>query len=370
MPALAIMTERSDLSALLQGEDRLFGFLEPGGNLRIRWGEQAEIPDTLSFRQFHAPREKSPSAWGAFDIAGQWAPARSRVLAPRMIENLPPARRPAAPEASNRAEWEKLCAAAQALLDQGSTQKLVPARETSFALTREEHAEILAAVGPRLFAPAVENAYRFVIKSRGSVFFGATPELLFHREKGEIKVPAIAGTQPLIPGASVTELSRELLSSQKDRIEHQWVVSGILESLRAVGLNPKAPAEPVVIQVPRLLHLYTPITAHDPGTFTGERLLSALHPTPAIGGHPRARAAHFLYENEPFDRGLFSAPLLFRSGGKEICLVAIRSALLNPERLHFFAGAGFVNGSTAEGEWRETEKKMHVMQTMLFGEAP
>lgn len=362
------MTDRSDLSALLTGEERLFGLLEPGGNLRLRWGEQAETPDTLSFCKFHAPREKSPSAWGAFETAAQWAPARSRVLAPRMIEPASAPRRPAAAAEASRAEWNELCLKAQALLDEGNVQKLVPAREISFALTREEHAEILAAIGPRLFAPAMENTYRFVIKSRGSVFFGATPELLFRRENGQIEVPAIAGTQPLIPGADPAELGRELFASQKDRIEHQWVVSGILESLRAVGLNPKAPAEPVVLRVPRLLHLYTPITAQDPGKLSGERLLAALHPTPAIGGHPRARAAHFLYENEPFDRGLFSAPLLFRAGGREICLVAIRSALLTPERLHFFAGAGYVNGSTAEGEWRETEKKMQVMQTMLFGE--
>ncbi len=97
-------------------------------------------------------------------------------------------------------------------------------------------------------------------------------------------------------------------------------------------------------------------------------LIEALHPTPAIGGHPRSVARDFLFEAERFDRGLFSAPLLFRSAGRELCLVAIRSALLTEERLHFFAGAGYVRGSTAESEWQETERKLQVMQTMLFGE--
>jgi isochorismate synthase EntC len=362
------MTERSDLSALLTGEQRVYGLMEPGQNLRLRWGEDGETPESLYFRKFHSPRTKSPSAWEAFDDAALWSPVRSRVLAPRMIENVAPPARPAAAAHAPRADWDKLCSTADSLLKNETANKLVPAREVSYAITPKEHGAILAAIGPRLFAPAVQNAYRFVIKSRGAVFFGATPELLFHREHGQINVPAIAGTQPLIAGADTAELGRELFASQKDRIEHQWVVSGILESLRGISLNPKAPAEPVIMEVPRLLHLLTPITAEDKRGLSGDRVLTALHPTAAIGGHPRGRATHFLYENETFDRGLFSAPLLFQSGSRQLCLVAIRSALLTPNRLHFFAGAGYVNGSTAEGEWRETEKKMQVMQTMLFGE--
>ena len=67
------------------------------------------------------------------------------------------------------------------------------------------------------------------------------------------------------------------------------------------------------------------------------------------------------------DRGLFSAPLLFQSPARDLCLVAIRSGLLTRERIYFFAGAGYVRGSTPELEWEETERKLAVMQNLLFG---
>lgn len=362
---------KPDVNSLVAAEERLYALLEPAGPLTMHWGKAAagSPGEGLRLRKFHFPRAKSPSAWGDFPGLASWSLAESCEFKHREIPERPPFPLPAFAGESSREEWQSLCELAGEALRTERAQKLVPARELSFGVSGDEYHSLLGALASRLFHPAMENAYRFLLKSRGSVFFGATPELLFRREGGLLHVPAIAGTRALSPGVPETSLRDELLASEKDRAEHEWVVDGICESLRQLGLKPKFPPAPVVLRVPRLLHLYTPITATDARAIPGERLVEALHPTPAIGGHPRDAAREFLFQNETWDRGLFSAPLLFHSASRELCLVAIRSALLTPERLHIFAGAGFVRGSTPESEWQETDKKLQVMQALLFGEA-
>lgn len=354
-------------SALLQKQEKLYALLEPNGSLSVHWGESSPNGSSLLFRKFHAPLEKAPSAWKDFSASGAWAFQQANFFSPAEIERATVAAPKAAP-LSDRESWNTLCRKIEAELARSSLQKAVPARQISFPLTSAEYQAILAAIPSRLFSSSLENAFRFVVKSGESVFFGVTPELLFRREHGKILVPAIAGTRALAGGVSESVLGNGLLDSAKDRAEHEMVVRGIREALLSLGLAPESPNAPSVLRVPRLLHLYTPISAVDNAAISSEALMEALHPTPAVGGLPRRAAASFLRENEGWDRGLFAAPLLFRAPERELCLVAIRSALLTPDQLYFFAGAGYVKGSTPQSEWEETERKLQVMRAILFGD--
>ena len=63
-------------------------------------------------------------------------------------------------------------------------------------------------------------------------------------------------------------------------------------------------------------------------------MAKALHPTPAMGGEPRAAALALLQQYEPYERGLYAAPIgwvcgntpLFREAGDGLLIVGIRSA--------------------------------------------
>lgn len=361
----------SSLHHQLTGEGRFCALQESSGQAWL-WREQAQPGDAsappLHVQRFHHPRELPPSLWGDFPANASWNLAGAARVGQGAFPAEGPAPAPRAPRVSDRAAWNTLCQAADTAIAGGIVRKLVPARRISYALTPGEHAAILARLPGRLFSAPPDNTFRFLLKSRASVFFGATPELLFRREGGLIHVPAIAGTRALTSGASESALREELSSSEKEQAEHAWVVSGIREALLGLGLAPQVPAAPEVLRVPRLLHLHTPIAAPDDSRVSGAALVSALHPTPAIAGYPKAPALGFLREHEGWDRGLFSAPLRFRLPERELCLVAIRSGLLTPTHLYLFAGAGYVAGSTAEREWEETERKLQVMQTLLFGE--
>mgnify|MGYP000688683946 CR=1 FL=1 len=95
-------------------------------------------------------------------------------------------------------------------------------------------------------------------------------------------------------------------------------------------------------------------------------LVAALHPTPAVGGLPRDRAAQFLSTQEPFSRGLYAAPVgYFDLAGDGAFWVAIRSALICGSRAWLYAGAGVVAGSIAQKEWAETNAKCSAMRSAL-----
>jgi isochorismate synthase len=357
-------------SRLASSEEPCYALREPGAPVVAHWGRKSSPgEESLSYRKFYSPRKKSPSSlWEDFRETDSFSLSSAGTFGDEEPSELPPIPRPAGASPGERQAWDRLCERAANAIERGLVSKLVPARKITFFLTPNERTALLERIAHRLFLPPMENAYRFLLKEGQSVFFGATPELLFRREKGEIFVPAIAGTRALGSGRGEGELRESLLSSAKDRAEHNWVVSGIRDTLASLGLDPQSVPEPEIMRTSRLLHLYTPIRARDPGRISSERVMEALHPTPAIGGQPQEKAMDFLFENENWDRGLFSAPLLFRSSGRELCLVAIRSALLQRNELHFFAGAGYVKGSTPESEWRETESKLRVMQCLLFGD--
>jgi isochorismate synthase/2-succinyl-5-enolpyruvyl-6-hydroxy-3-cyclohexene-1-carboxylate synthase/2-succinyl-6-hydroxy-2,4-cyclohexadiene-1-carboxylate synthase/O-succinylbenzoate synthase len=107
-------------------------------------------------------------------------------------------------------------------------------------------------------------------------------------------------------------------------------------------------------------------------------LLKELHPTPAVCGFPATSGLEFIrrYETSSFDRGMYAGPFGFIGRDYADVVVAIRSGLLSQNRnererstLSIYAGAGVVQGSTAQGEWSETSYKLGVLSS-FFAQSP
>ena len=98
--------------------------------------------------------------------------------------------------------------------------------------------------------------------------------------------------------------------------------------------------------------------------------MSALHPTPAVCGFPRAPAFEWIAEHERFDRGWYAGPVgWFDREGRGAFAVAIRSALLDADGVWVFAGAGIVERSDPSAEYAETALKQKTILSAL-GLAP
>jgi len=125
-----------------------------------------------------------------------------------------------------------------------------------------------------------------------------------------------------------------------------------------------------------------PLCAADPAP-SPPASLQALHPTPAVCGRPRDQALGYLDAHERFDRGLYSGPFGWISGAGAEFVVAIRSALVQPDAVspatgsgpspsaprhdvHLYAGVGVVLGSDPAEEWQELELKTRQYRQLLL----
>ena len=124
--------------------------------------------------------------------------------------------------------------------------------------------------------------------------------------------------------------------------------------------------EDEVIASDILSHRYCKFKGELNSDFSDADLLKKLHPTPALGGTPRMQALDFIRRHEPFERGWYGAPIGWLSKEEADFAVGIRSALIEKEEMHLFAGAGIVEGSLAEKEWEETENKMAAYLRLLL----
>jgi len=251
-------------------------------------------------------------------------------------------------EAGDPAKWTAMVEAALGRISSGALSKVVLARRLRVqAEGRFEERRVLKALEARF--PSCRN---FLLRTEeGAAFVGASPELLCRVRGRVLETEALAGTG----------VGEDLLSSQKDRREHAWVVEAIVESLRPLATSVEIEPGPAVRRLANVSHLWTPIRAELREGVEPIAAARALHPTPAVGGTPRAAALAFQRAQEGFERGWYAGAIGARGpDGLELC-VGIRSALITGSEAVVFAGAGIVAGSTAKAEWIETERKARAL---------
>ncbi|TDM04638.1 isochorismate synthase [Macrococcus carouselicus] len=205
-----------------------------------------------------------------------------------------------------------------------------------------------------------ENSYLVLIEQNDKIFVSRTPEQLVKVENQVLSTNAIAGTM----SRSVVHAEEKLLGDAKNLGEHAIVVRSIEADIDDFTSEVKMPASPQIMVNNFFYHLYTPIEAR---ISEGDILAvsHALHPTPALGGFPKEKAARFIKEVEG-DRGFYGAPIGYITPDFDgEFIVAIRSMLIHRETAVLFAGCGVVKDSVPESELFETEIKFKPMLQLL-----
>lgn len=291
----------------------------------------------------------------AFGPAGtSAAQLERRLVAVSEVEPCTEAREARA-TAGNRAAWAQRVEGALAAIAAGTFDKVVLARviEIESARVFSERA-VLKALEARH-----PQCWSFLVRGRdGRAFVGASPETLCESSGEHFSTDALAGTAAGGEGGG-------LLGNDKERREHLAVVEGIRESLGPFVSELSVAATPTVRVLANVDHLFTPIRAKVKPGVRPLALARVLHPTPAVAGRPRGKALAWLREHEGFSRGWYAGAVGAMGPAGVTLAVALRSALLSGTRAQVFVGAGIVQGSSAEGEWVETERKSRAMLPAL-----
>jgi isochorismate synthase len=266
-------------------------------------------------------------------------------------------------EVPDAATWRGTVARAVAAIRGGALEKVVLAREVR---ARADEPFDVTAVVRRLRA-AYPSCRVFAVWRGDRAFVGATPERLVRLDGRRVAADVLAGS--IGRGATPTEDARQgerLRASAKDRAEHAVVRRALREGLAELCDDVTGPEEPALLSVSNVHHLHTPLEARLREGRTLLELVARLHPTPAVGGAPRAAALAFLREHEEVDRGWYAGPVgwLGHDGGGEFA-VALRSALVHGAEATLYAGCGVMADSDPAGEYAETALKLRPMQAAL-----
>ena len=202
-------------------------------------------------------------------------------------------------------------------------------------------------------------------------FVGASPELLISVAGNAVRSHPLAGTTPRTGDPDTDQrAAAELLASEKNQIEHRVVIDMIHDTLLPWCSYLDWQPEPSIISVANVQHLSTAMEGHlsDPRPNVLE-LVTALSPTPALGGFPKAQALALIAEVEGFVRGNYGGAVGWvNAAGDGTWAVAIRCAEMSADRrtARLVAGGGIVADSEPLSELAETQAKLQAMLSAII----
>ncbi len=265
----------------------------------------------------------------------------------------------------NPLAWAAAVEGVAARLRAGEAEKVVLARE----VVARGDGVVSAGMVVRGLRAAYPSCFTYLVAGAdGTAFAGASPELLIRRSGRHAFSQPMAGS--VARGASDAEderLAKELITSEKDGVEHRLVSKFVVEALKPHATRVEA-HDPEVVRFTNIQHLATSVTA-ELKTPSADvlSLAAALHPTPAVGGWPRQAADRLIDELEAMERGWYAGAVGWIDGrGDGELAVALRCGLLWEDGARLYAGVGVMPDSDPARELEETELKFKALLTALI----
>lgn len=194
------------------------------------------------------------------------------------------------------------------------------------------------------------NAFRYIFEKDGICWMGAFSELLgkYDKQTGNFQTMSLAGTLPVNE-----EWSKKEIEEQKP------VTDFIAQTLEKYAENIKI-SETYDHISGNIKHLRTDFSANI-SSENLDKIISELHPTPAVCGIPKDFCTNIIEEFEKYPRELYSGYTKIETEKEVQYFVNLRCAKIFKNSIHAFVGGGITAESNPEKEWRETELKSQAI---------
>jgi para-aminobenzoate synthetase component I len=192
----------------------------------------------------------------------------------------------------------------------------------------------------------------------------ASPETLVRVAGAVVETRPIKGTRP-----ATAEGRRELLASIKERAEHVMIVDLERNDLARVAQTGTVTV-PSLFAVRRWCHLWqaeSRVTALLRDGVTLPELLRAVCPGGSVTGAPKLAALDQIAALEPVGRGPSMGLLGFLSPERLDLGLTIRTAAVDADRAHVWAGGGITWDSDPDAEVAEAAAKAAPLRAALAG---
>jgi len=193
----------------------------------------------------------------------------------------------------------------------------------------------------------------------------ASPEMHVRLEEGVAELRPIAGTR--WRGQTVEEdiaLAEELLEDEKERAEHIMLVDlGRNDLGRVCEYNTVQMEELMVVErYSHVMHIVSDIRGQLKPEQDAFDLIRATFPAGTVSGAPKVRAMEIIDELETTRRGIYAGIIGYigYDGTMDSC-IAIRTVVMQGDKVHIQAGGGIVFDSDPQREYEESWNKAKAL---------
>jgi anthranilate synthase component 1 len=210
------------------------------------------------------------------------------------------------------------------------------------------------------------SPFMFYFNFGGFQVIGASPEILVRVFGNEVTIRPIAGTRRR--GATPEEdraLEADLLADQKELAEHLMLLDlGRNDVGRVARIGTVRPTEEFIVErYSHVMHIVSNVVGE---LAEGKDALDAFFagmPAGTVSGAPKVRAMQIIDELEPEKRGVYGGGVgYFSAGGDMDMCIALRTAVVQDQKLYIQAGGGVVYDSDPEAEYQETVHKSNAIR--------
>ncbi len=205
-----------------------------------------------------------------------------------------------------------------------------------------------------------------------SVISNSPERFLLVEPTGRVETRPIKGTRPRgrTPFHDLM-LMAELTDSEKDLAELAMIVDlerndlGRVCEFGSVRVREHARSHSYA----NVHHLISIVEGQLKPNVSLEDLLRATFPGGSITGAPKIRAMEIIDELEPVNRGVYTGAIGYMSNhGRIDWNIAIRTAIVEANTVHYHVGGGIVVDSLPEAEYAETLTKGQRLHDILMGQ--
>ena len=213
------------------------------------------------------------------------------------------------------------------------------------------------------------SPFMYYIKFGKKKIVGASPELLFRLQNGEMATFPLAGT--IKRGKNEAEdkkLARELLSDPKERAEHNMLVDLHRNDLGRVAQfgTVKVRSFMDVVRFSHVQHISSEIVGVIKDSEDMFTALAGNFPAGTLSGAPKIESMKIIERLEPTPRGPYGGAVgHFGFNGDCTFAIAIRTLFVDGNYAFTQASGGIVYDSIAEKEYDEVQRKLAAMKEVL-----
>lgn len=210
------------------------------------------------------------------------------------------------------------------------------------------------------------SPYMFYFNFGGYQIVGASPEILVQVKDKTVTIRPIAGTRPrgATPEQDLAN-EKDLLADKKELAEHLMLLDlGRNDTAKVTKVGTMRPTQQFIIErYSHVMHIVSNVVGELADDQDALSAFFAGMPAGTVSGAPKVRAMEIIDELEPEKRGVYGGGCGYFSanGDMDMC-IALRTAVLQDEKLYIQAGGGVVYDSDPEAEYQETVHKSNAIR--------